>query len=89
MLQKLRIFSCEGYVWNYTTWTWHGKLFDSTVDDPAEEIWLKYLISVFGAKSFVQAVYETMFRNVESSLYLPSTKFTVYIIVNDVKVDEF
>ena len=74
---------CDGFLKNYTTWTWHGELLDlPSVLGASKEVHfsmddrLEDMIRDVVAKSFVNAVFENMSNDVETPLYPGSTNFT-------------
>jgi len=74
---------CDGFLKNYTTWTWHGELLDlPIVREASEEVDFSMddrfedMICNVGAESFANAVFENMSNDAETSLYPGSTNFT-------------
>jgi len=74
---------CDGFLENYTTWTWHNELLhlprlcgaskfvDFSMDDRLED-----MICDVGAESFTDAVFENISNDAETPLYPSSTNFT-------------
>ena len=73
----------DGFLENYTTWTWHSELLylsrlcgaskfvDFSMDDRLED-----MICDVGAESFTDAVFENISNDAETPLYPSSTNFT-------------
>jgi len=74
---------CDGFLKNYTTWTWHGELLDMlSLSETHEYIhWtmgdkLEDMIHDVGVQSNAEAVYENMSTDIDTLLCPGSTKFT-------------
>jgi len=74
---------CDGFLKNYTTWTWHDELLDlPTVRGASKEVdfsvddRLEDMIRDVGAESFANAVFENMSNDSETPLYPGLTNFT-------------
>ena len=75
--------SCDGFLKNYTIWTWHAELLDlPNVRRASEEVHfsmndrLEDMIRDVGVESFANAVFENMSNDAETPLYPGSTNFT-------------
>ena len=80
---------CDGFLKNYTTWTWHGELIDlrsnedeyfeqpHAYEDANMDDRLEDMIRDVGVQSFAQAhAYEEMSNDAETPLYPGCTNFT-------------
>lgn len=75
--------SCNGFIKNYTTWTWHGELLGIPSVSKTHEfvVWtiddkLENMIRDVRIQSFIEALYENISTNTEILLYFGSIDFT-------------